>query len=355
MEIELDTFLQYALTKRASDIHLLPGLKPMLRVDGSLIESKEYEVLTPEDTKKLMYQMMKPEEQEEFEKNLVVELALLRPFGNFRASIYHQRLGVAAVLRIVPSKIPTVDDINLPAPIKQLLTLSHGIILVAGPTGSGKSSTLAAMVDYINTFRSCNIITIEDPIEYIHPNKRSILNQLQVGRDATDFAAALRASLRQDPNVILLGELRDLESMRLALTASETGHLVLATLHASSSSIAISRFVDVFPSEEKNRVRTLLSETIHAVLCQRLVKKISGGRVAAYEVMLSSPAIRQFIRADMPGHIESAIQTSLDKGMITLDQYLENLVKKKIINPANAAAIASELSTFEEAQKGEKK
>jgi twitching motility protein PilT len=333
-------------------LHILPGSSPLLRIDGALTTIKEVPPLSPDETRRILYNIMTPEQQQAFETDLVFEMAHSVPaLGNFRVSVLHQLHGIGAVFRVIPETVPSFEELGLPAILKQLLALPYGLILVTGPTGSGKSTTLAAMIDYINTFRACNIITIEDPIEFVHHNKRSIFNQLQVGRDTTDFATALRSSLRQDPNVILLGELRDLETMRLALTAAETGHLVLATLHASSAPIAISRFADVFPTEEKNRVRTLLSETLQAVICQTLVKKVLGGRVAAFEVMLSTPPIRHYIRQDMPAHMESAMQTNADKGMFTLEQHLQQLVKKGVVNGMTAATVVVNQKPFKESAK----
>ncbi|MDR3477246.1 MAG: type IV pilus twitching motility protein PilT [Gammaproteobacteria bacterium] len=338
----IEPILDASVKSRASDIHLVPGIQPLMRVDGVLTPMKDVAALTPEDTKQMVYGLMTPQQQTTFETNLVLEMAIAVPnIGNFRVSAFHQLHGIAAVFRVIPEKVPSFDELGLPPILKSLLTLSYGLILVTGPTGSGKSTTLAAMIDYINSFRSCNIITIEDPIEFVYQNKRSVFNQLQVGRDTTDFASALRASLRQDPNVILIGELRDLETMRLALTAAETGHLVMATLHASSAPIAVNRFVDVFPTEEKNRVRNLLSESLQGVLCQTLVKKATGGRVAAFEVMLSTPPIRNFIRQEMFSHIESAMQTNGDKGMFTLEQYLQDLVNSHIIKDTVADSITA--------------
>jgi twitching motility protein PilT len=314
-----------------------------------LAEIKDAPLFSPQETKTLLYSIMTPEQQQIFETHLVFETALAVPnVGNFRMSILHQMNGVAAVFRVIPEKVPTFEELQLPQVLKTLLVLSHGLILVTGPTGSGKSTTMAAMIDYINTFRACNIITIEDPIEFTYQNKKSVVNQLQVGRDTLNFASALRASLRQDPNVILLGELRDLETMRLALTAAETGHLVLATLHASSASIAVGRFAEVFPAEERPMVRTLLADTLQAVICQTLVRRVHGGRIAAFEIMLASTAIRHFIRRDMDAHMESTMQTSGDKGMCTLEQYLNELVQKRLITAAVANSIIVNRGSFKD-------
>lgn len=350
--MEIEQLLEISVKKNASDLHILPGTRPLLRIHGMLSPIEEIPIISPEKSKELIYTLLTEPQKVTFEKKLVLEMALAASkIGNFRISIFHQLYGVGAVFRIVPEKVPTLEELSFPRIFKTFLSYTSGLILVTGPTGSGKSTTLAAMIDYINTNRSCNIITIEDPIEFIHKNKLSVFNQMQIGRDTTDFATALRASLRQDSNVILIGELRDLETMRLALTAAETGHLVLATLHASTAPIAISRFADVFPTEEKNRVRTLLSETLQAVLCQTLVKKIAGSRVAAFEVMLMTPAIRHYIRQDMPSHIESSMQTSGDKGMCTLEQYLQQLVAKRLVNAMVASNTLSSRGVIAETER----
>jgi twitching motility protein PilT len=334
----MNELLELSVKMRASDLHILPGLVPQMRIDGSLGPVKETEAFSPEKSREMIYSILSKEQIEKFEKYLTLELALGVPnVGNFRVSVLHQLHGIGAVLRIVPTSVPTFEELAMPRALQNLLLLTQGLILITGPTGSGKSTTLASMVDNVNANRACNIITIEDPIEFVFQSKKSFFSQLQVGRDTTDFATALRASLRQDPNLIMLGELRDLETMRLALTAAETGHLVLATMHANSASLAISRFIEVFPNEERNMVRNLLAETLQAVICQTLVKKIAGGRVAAFEIMLAIDPIRHFIRQDMMTHMQSAIQTNPDKGMVTFENYLGELVKRQLITPSAAA------------------
>lgn len=338
----IEELLKVSSDQHASDLHLMPGLPPLIRVHGDLLPLNNYEPLTSNTVRRLIYSVISDEQQKIFERKLGLEFALTIPdLGNFRVSLLHQLNGLAAIFRVIPEAIPTFEELSLPLVFKRLLSLPHGLILVTGPTGSGKTTTLATMLEYINVMRANHIITIEDPIEYIFTSKKSAINQLQVGRDTTDFSTALRASLRQDPDVIMLGELRDLETIRLALTAAETGHLVLATLHASSSPLAISRIVDIFPAEEKLRVRNLLSETIQAVLCQNLVKKINGGRVAAFEIMLATAAIRHLIRQDMIGHMQSTIQTSGDIGMCTMEQNLQELVAKRLITTATAKSVVN--------------
>jgi twitching motility protein PilT len=335
--MEIRELLQLSLDKRASDLHILPGLSPVLRIDGDLFPVKDVPPLTPDQTRQLIHSLLTAEQEQVFEKSLECDLSIsLSQLANFRVNIFHQLRGVAAVFRVIPEKVPTFEELGLPSVLKSLLLLPHGLVLVAGATGSGTSSTLATMIDYINTIRACHIITIEDPIEYVYQNKKSLISQRQVYRDTHDAATALRSALRQDPDVILLGEMRDLETISLALTAAETGHLVMTTLHASSAPLAISRIVDIFPSVEKNRMRNLLSETLQAVIYQTLVKRISGGRVGAFEIMLITPAVRHLIREDKITHLAMAIQTSGDLGMCTLDQYLQELVAKRVISAAVA-------------------
>src|SRR3990167_4558145 len=345
--MDITELLTLAVEKKASDLHLSPGLAPTLRIDGDLIALKEYPVLSPDESRQLVHSMMTEGQVETFQTKLVIDMSYsLHQVGNFRVSAYHQLRGVGAVLRVLTEKVPSFESLKLPSILKSLLLLSHGIILVTGPTGSGKTTTLASMIDTINAARASNIITIEDPIEYIYQNKRSIINQLQVGRDTPDFNTALKASLRQNPDVILLGEMRDRETVNLALTAAETGHLVMATMHAGSSPLAISRIVDMFPDEDKNRVRNLLSETVQAVLCQTFVKSTHGGRVAAFEIMLATPAIRHQIRQDKIPHMTTTLQTNGDIGMCTMEQYLQELLKKGIITQTAARLATMSQGSF---------
>jgi len=337
--MEIERLLKKSLEMKASDLHFIAGLPPALRIAGELATVNQEPVISQEDAKRILYEFMSESQIKTFEKNLSIDMAIYFPhLGNFRVNVFHQLHGYAAVFRIVVEKIPTFEELNVPPIMKRLLMMPHGLILVTGPTGSGKSSTLAAMIDFINTTKSCHIITIEDPIEYIHTSKKATVNQLQIGRDTQSFAAALRSSLRQDPDVIMLGEMRDLESIRLALTAAETGHLVLSTLHAGTASITISRIVDIFPTAERNRVRNILSETLQGVLCQTLVKKVSGGRTAAFEVMLATPAVRHLISQGMTTHLESTIQTGGDLGMFTLEHSLKELIAKGIISKSMGAS-----------------
>lgn len=352
LNMDMTELLKLAVEKRASDLHILPTHPPLIRLDGELISATDPATpLTAEETQRLIYSIMTAPQIELFDKRLVIDMSLVIPnLGNFRVSVLHQLRGTSAVFRIIPEKIPTIDELGLPRSLKSLVTLSHGLILVSGATGSGKSTTLASMINEINLTRAAHIITIEDPIEYIYTSKKAAFNQLQVGRDTPDMETALRSSLRQDPDVILLGEMRDLETIRLALTAAETGHLVLSTLHASSAPTSVSRMIDVFPNEEKNRVRNMLSECLQAVICQTLVKKAAGaGRVAALEIMIATPAIRHMIKQDQTAHIESTIQTNSDKGMCTMDQYLKELVAKKLITQSAARLLSQSRNAYKEA------
>ena len=345
--MELNDLLQLCISQKASDLHLSPNLPPLLRVNGDLEPIKDMPVLTSEDTKKLAYSAMSEEQQKEFEKVWELDFATVLPsVARFRVNAFHQMMGVASVYRVIPAVAPSLDDLGLPPVFKQLLDLPNGLILVTGPTGSGKSTTLAAMIDYINTNEPAHIITIEDPIEFTHKSKKSLINQREVHRDTHDFAAALRSSLREDPDVILVGEMRDLETIRLALTAAETGHLVLATLHTSSAPRTINRIVDVFPAGEKDMIRNMLSESLQGVICQTLVKSIAGGRAAALEIMLGAPAIRNLIREDKVAQMVTSIQTGSELGMCTLDQYLQGLVSRQIITKEIAKIAATNKSMF---------
>lgn len=338
--MDLEELLTLSVLKKSSDLHLSPGLPPMVRIDGDLIPLEKYPPIDSETIKNLLYNAMEDHQRQEFESGCELDFAVAIPkVSRFRVNAFHQMHGVAAVFRAIPENAPTLDQMGLPSVFKRLLDLPNGLILVTGPTGSGKSTTLAAMIDYINTHQSSHIITIEDPIEFTHQSKKSLINQRQVHRDTKSFDAALRAALREDPDVILVGEMRDLETIRLALTAAETGHLVLATLHTSSAPRTISRIVDVFPGGEKNIVRNLLSESLQAVICQTLVKKASGGRVAAFEIMIGTPAIRNLIREDKISQMYTTIQTGKEAGMCTLDQYLQELITKQIIHTETAREV----------------
>lgn len=340
--MDITELLAAATEQGASDVHLLPFSKPMLRVSGELIPMAGATELQAEHTQQLIFSALTPEQKAEFEKSHELDISLSIPaIGNFRVNVMRQLHGIAAVLRLIPERVPSFEDLMLPAILKTLCILPHGLIILSGPTGCGKSTTMAAMVDYINQYRACNIITIEDPIEFIFKHKKSIINQRQVRRDTESVSTALRSSLRQDPDVIMIGEMRDVESVRLALTAAETGHLVLATLHASSAPLAISRIIDMFEPADKPRIRNLLAESIQAVLCQTLVRGTDTKLLAAFEIMLANAAIRHLIREDKVAHMPLTIQTSGNIGMCTFEQYLQTLVTKNLITSSVAKTVTS--------------
>lgn len=339
--MNINELLKTCVAREASDLHLSPGQPPILRIHGDLTFLTDQPTLNSDDITKSLYGILTDEEQKTFEKKLEYDFAYsLENTARFRVNAFHQAAGAAAVFRTIPEAVPTLDDLEMPSVFKELVGLPNGLILVTGPTGSGKSTTLAAMIDEINRLQACHIITVEDPIEFTHHSKKSLINQRQVHRDTRNFKAALRAALREDPDVILVGEMRDLETIRLALTAAETGHLVMATLHTSSAPRTISRIVDVFSAAEKNIIRNMLSESLQAVICQTLVKRIDGGRVPAFEIMLGTAAIRNLIREDKIAQMYNSIQTSGASGMCTLDQYLSQLVDKHIISKEAAGEYA---------------
>lgn len=345
--MEMKELLTSIVAAKASDLHISPKMPPLIRVDGELEPLHGHEALDSKQTEALLYSIMDDEQKRTFEKTHELDFAThVADVATFRVNAFRQNYGVAGVFRVIPSKIPSLEQLQLPQIFADLLTLPNGLILVTGPTGSGKSTTLAAMVDHINLNQQSHIITVEDPIEFTHSSKKCLVNQRQIFRDTHDFAAALKSALREDPDVILVGEMRDLETIRLALTAAETGHLVMATLHTSSAPRTISRIVDVFPAGEKNVIRNMLSESLQAVICQTLLKKIGGGRVAAFEIMTGTSAIRNLIREDKVAQMYTAIQTGSAAGMSTLDQYLQSLLAKGLITTQTAHEAALNKSLF---------
>jgi len=303
--------------------------------------------LEQKDVNSLVYDIMNDNQRKDYEQNLEVDFSFEVPnLARFRVNAFNSNRGPAAVFRTIPSDVLTLDDLGAPDIFKTIADNPRGLVLVTGPTGSGKSTTLAAMVDYINQTKHHHILTIEDPIEFVHENKLSLINQREVHRDTHSFSNALRSALREDPDVILVGELRDLETIRLAMTAAETGHLVFGTLHTTSAPKTIDRIIDVFPGEEKDMVRSMLSESLRAVISQTLLKKVGGGRVAAHEIMIGIPAIRNLIREDKIAQMYSSIQTGASHGMQTMDQCLGNLVNYGIITNVDARAKAQDKTQF---------
>lgn len=329
-----------ALREGASDLHLAAGSAPMIRRDGQM-QSLALALLDAPAMQGLLEQIMSAQQQEDFKQRQDLDFAVARPgLGRFRVNAFVQLHGPAAVLRLIPDQVPTLARLQLPEVFQRIAELPAGLVLVTGPTGSGKSTTLAALVDHLNRQRAGHILTLEDPVEFIHSPLRSQLSQREMGRHSQGFVQALRAALRQDPDVIMLGELRDLETIRLALTAAETGHLVLATLHASSAAKAVDRLVDVFASEEKALVRGMLAESLQAVVAQVLLPKMGGGRVAAHEVLLATPAVRNLVREGKVAQLYSAMQTGGALGMQTLDSCLQGLVRQGLISREVAQANA---------------
>ncbi|MDY6943289.1 MAG: type IV pilus twitching motility protein PilT [Pseudomonadota bacterium] len=329
--MDIAQLLAFSVKNGASDLHISAGLPPMIRVDGDM-RRINLPKLDGKETHDLIYDIMNDKQRKEFEELFETDFSFaISGLARFRVNAFNQNRGAAAVFRTIPEKILTLEQLNCPAVFKDLAMKPRGIVLVTGPTGSGKSTTLAGMVDYVNENTAGHILTIEDPIEFVHESKKCLINQRELKRDTLGFAEALRSALREDPDVILVGEMRDLETIRLALTAAETGHLVFGTLHTSSAAKTIDRIVDVFPAAEKDMVRAMLSESLQSVISQTLLKKKGGGRIAAHEIMIGTPAIRNLIRENKIAQMYSAIQTGQQYGMHTLDQKLQELVRKNII------------------------
>ena len=345
--------LHYGVKNNASDLHLSAGVPPMIRVDGDMRKLKVTDNATLEVTDmppldvstihNLVYDVMNDFQRKEFEETLECDFSFeVKGLARFRVNVFNQNRGMAVVFRTIPSKVLTLEELHCPDVFKKIASYPRGLVLVTGPTGSGKSTTLAAMVDYVNETQHSHILTIEDPIEFVHQNKNCLVNQREVHRDTQSFSNALRSALREDPDIILVGELRDLETIRLALTAAETGHLVFGTLHTNSAAKTIDRIIDVFPGAEKDMVRSMLSESLRAVISQTLMRKNGGGRVAAHEIMIGIPSIRNLIREDKIAQMYSMIQTGAQHGMKTLDADLKSLVSRGIISVAEARSKAKD-------------
>jgi twitching motility protein PilT len=339
--MDISELLAFSVKNNASDLHLSAGLPPMIRVHGD-VRRINLPPMDHKDVHGMIYDIMNDGQRKTYEENLECDFSFAIPgLARFRVNAFNQDRGAAAVLRTIPSKILSLEQLNAPKIFAELALKPRGLVLVTGPTGSGKSTTLAGMVNHINENEYGHILTIEDPIEFVHESKKCLINQREVGPHTLSFNNALRSALREDPDVILVGELRDLETIRLALSAAETGHLVFGTLHTSSAAKTIDRIIDVFPGEEKEMVRAMLSESLQAVISQTLLKTKDGSaRVAAHEIMLGTPAIRNLIREGKIAQMYSAIQTGANVGMQTLDNNLTELVKRNIISAAAARAAA---------------
>src|SRR5512133_178714 len=343
----IDGLLVTMPERKASDLHLAAGAVPMLRVDGEMVPIAGQQILGAEQIRRLLLPIVPPRNRQEFSETHDSDFAYdLSGKARFRANVFVDLHGMGAVFRVIPSKILTVEDLHLPTELLALCDLPKGLVLVTGPTGSGKSTTLAALIDYINRNRSAHIITIEDPIEFVHPNKKCLINQRQVGEHTNSFKKALRAALREDPDIVLLGEMRDLETIAIALETAETGHLVFGTLHTSSAPSTIDRIIDQYPPEQQNQIRVMLSNSLRGVICQMLCKKHGGGRVAALEVMLGVPAVANLIRESKVVQIPSIMQTGRKLGMCLMNDNLLRLVREGAVTPEEAMSKSNDKSTL---------
>ncbi len=345
--MDITELLAFGVKNKASDLHLSAGLPPMIRVHGDM-RRINLPAMEHKEVHAMVYDIMNDGQRKHYEENKEVDFSFEVPnLARFRVNAFVQQRGAGAVMRTIPSKILTLEDLNCPAIFKDISEFPRGMVLVTGPTGSGKSTTLAAMINHINDNEMGHILTVEDPIEFVHESKKSLINQREVGPHTLSFNNALRSALREDPDVILVGEMRDLETIRLAMTAAETGHLVFGTLHTSSAAKTIDRIIDVFPADEKEMVRAMLSESLRAVISQTLLKTKDGaGRVAAHEIMICTPAIRNLIREAKVPQMYSAIQTGGNIGMQTLDQNLSEMVKRNLVSSAEARGKAVNKDQF---------
>ena len=344
--MDIAELLTFSVKNGASDLHLSAGMPPMIRVDGDM-RKVNVPAMDHKSVHGLVYDIMNDKQRKDYEEFLETDFSFEIPdLARFRVNAFNHNRGAGAVFRTIPSEILSLEDLGCPPIFKRIADTPRGLVLVTGPTGSGKSTTLAAMVDYINNKAYAHLLTIEDPIEFVHESKKCLVNQREVHRDTLGFNEALRSALREDPDIILVGELRDLETIRLALTAAETGHLVFGTLHTSSAAKTIDRVIDVFPAAEKTMVRSMLSESLRAVIAQTLMKKNGGGRIAAWEIMIGTPAIRNLIREDKVAQMYSSIQTGTAAGMITMDQYLQDLLGRGLISKVDARSKAVSKDMF---------
>ncbi len=343
---KIDAFLRIMQEHDASDLHIGADFEPMLRIHGQL-EKTSHRILTSEEVKVLVYELLSDSQIEVLERNGELDCAYTLPgVARFRINVFRKHPGLAAAFRIIPHHIPTLDALGFPETLKRMLHQKNGLILVTGPTNSGKSTTLAAMVDYLNEHMNYHMITLEDPLEFIHTNKNSLINQRQIGEHSMSFASALRAALREDPNVVLVGEMRDLETISLAITAAELGLLVMGTLHTKSAAQTISRVADAFPVDQQAAIRLTLSEVLVGICSQQLLRRVDGkGRVAGLEIMVGTPAVRNLIREGKSHLVPNVIMTAKKEGMQLLDQHLKELVAQRVISPDEAARFAMEPTT----------
>lgn len=351
--LKIEDLLEEVVKQDSSDLHLTVGSCPMLRIDGALKPVPNTSPLTEEEVEKLVYSVVDDIQKDILIKDKEVDFSF--SFGDvarFRANAYHQKGNIGLALRLIPTKIRTVEDLGLPSIVNNFTEIPRGLVLVTGPTGSGKSTTLAAMVDKINNEKNLHIITIEDPIEYTHNHKKALIEQREVHYDTRSFSAALRSALREDPDVILIGEMRDLETIAAAITIAETGHLVLATLHTNNAAQSMDRMIDVFPPYQQPQIRVQLSNILQGIVSQRLIPEIGGGRVVAAEILVSTPAVRNVIREGKTHQLDAIIQTGGDQGMVSMDKSLANLVRAGRITSEEARGYAIDISEFERLLRG---
>lgn len=352
-ELRIEILLEEIVRKNASDLHLQVGLPPMMRLDGALIPFSGYQNMNSEQVEKLIFSILDEDQQRILIKDKEFDFSFaFGDLGRFRVNAFHERGNLAAALRLIPNNIKTVHELGMPPVVQTFAEYPRGLVLVTGPTGSGKSTTLAALIDKINSEKDKHIITIEDPIEFTHKSKRSAIVQREVHYDTYSFSAALRSALRQDPDVVLIGEMRDLETISAAITIAETGHLVFATLHTNSAAQSIDRMIDVFPPHQQPQVRSQLANILQGICAQRLIPAIGGGRVVAAEVMIANPAVRNIIREGKTHQLDTVIQTSADQGMQTMDRTLVKLVQSGVITYDNAREYAVDLTEFERLMRG---
>lgn len=352
-ELRIEILLEEIVRKNASDLHLQVGLPPMMRLDGALVPFSNYPPLNPQAIEKLVMAILDEDQKKILLKDKEFDFSFaFGDLGRFRVNAFHERGNMAASLRLIPNNIKTINELGMPPVISSFADFPRGLVLVTGPTGSGKSTTLAALIDKINTEKAKHIITIEDPIEFTHKSKRSVIVQREVHYDTYSFSAALRSSLRQDPDVVLIGEMRDLETISAAITIAETGHLVFGTLHTNSAAQSIDRMIDVFPPHQQAQVRSQLANIIQGVCSQRLVPAIGGGRVVAAEVLVANPAVRNIIREGKTHQLDAVIQTGADQGMQTMDRTLVKLVQSGVVTYDDAREYAVDLPEFERLMRG---
>lgn len=352
-DIRIETLLEDVIRKKASDLHLQVGLAPMLRIDGSLVPVAGLNPLDEETVEKLVFAILDDDQQQILMKDKEFDFSFaFGDLGRFRVNAFHERGNLAAALRLIPNEIKTIAELSMPSVVSNFAAYPRGLVLVTGPTGSGKSTTLAALIDEINTNKSHHIITIEDPIEFTHKSKKSVVVQREVHYDTYSFSAALRSSLRQDPDVVLIGEMRDLETISAAITIAETGHLVFATLHTNSAAQSIDRMIDVFPPHQQPQVRAQLANILMAICSQRLVPMIGGGRAVAAEILVATPAVRNIIREGKTHQLDAVIQTGADQGMQSMDKTLVSLVQAGQVTYEEARNFAVDLTEFERMMRG---